>query len=316
MIPCVPTVLAEVTGTRHRWHRIRNLLLELCIIFIMLAPETEDYRAKGSDEKLSLLPNAPDLNPQREIKGKHNREPGSQQVSSRRRDRPQRSVRSQGCSEMPPPELLQEACFPKKQGALIFENSGSNSPQFHSVSTLQVIYPPSAAGTVPDTRWWHRNTASKKCPNPTPRSNCPKTWGSLLLCHLCSCSSSSCGSLSIQHRSENFSRSPAAAQVQKGSGFQQGSALRALPVGNAEHQAWLRSGDLIVAAWSSSLKQRGDPEGKRIPISGCDWRWSTNKPRERREAKKESKEMRYCSGVSSTGQPQLSLEACLLCSVA
>lgn len=170
MMPCVPMALPEVAGTRHRWHRIRNLLLELWIIFITLAPETEDCCAKGSDEKLSLLPNAPDLNPQREIKGKHNRGPGSQQVSSRPRDRSQRSVRSQGCSEMPSPELLWETCFQKKSkehGSLKTEVKQPSAPQGeHSASYLS-SQPPSVIWTVPDRRWWHRDVTSKKCPNPT-----------------------------------------------------------------------------------------------------------------------------------------------------
>lgn len=172
MIPRVPTALPEVAGTRHRWHRIRNSLLELWIIFITLAPETEDCCEKGSDEKLSLLPNAPDLNPQREIKGRHNRGPGSQQVSSRLRDRSQRSVRSQGCSEMPPPELLPKKS--KEHKSLKTEVKQPSAPQGeHSASYLS-SQPPSVIWTVPDRRWWHRDITSKKCPNPTtPKPGAP-----------------------------------------------------------------------------------------------------------------------------------------------
>lgn len=130
MIPRVPTALPEVAGTRHRWHRIRNSLLELWIIFITLAPETEDCCAKGSDEKLSLLPNAPDLNPQREIKGKHNRGLGSQQVSSRPRDRSQRSVglcAARDALKCPHLSCSGRPASKKKQGARIFENRGQTA---------------------------------------------------------------------------------------------------------------------------------------------------------------------------------------------
>lgn len=78
---------------------------------------------------------------------------------------------------------------------------------------------------------------------------------------------------------------------EKRSGFRQRSAQQAglkicghFPGGM---QPACKNPALIVVAWSSSLKQRGKPEGKRIQISSCDRRWSKNKLRKRREAKKE-----------------------------
>lgn len=79
---------------------VGNQLLQKFVTFVGVVP------AGPSDEKLSLLQNTPDLNPQRRTEGKQNTGPGSQQVSVRPRLR---------CSEMSPPELLWETWLPKSK---------------------------------------------------------------------------------------------------------------------------------------------------------------------------------------------------------